>query len=91
RLPAETVRQYGRLAPDLAVEVVSPNDRAAEIHAKVNKYLHYGTRMVCVVYPATRTVVVHTASGAQTLAEADTFDGGDVLPGFLLPLRDLFA
>lgn len=91
RLPAEPIFQYARLAPDLAVEVVSPNDKAAEIHAKVNKYLQHGTRMVCVVYPATKTVEVHTSTGAQTLAEADTFDGGDVLPGFTLLLRDIFA
>lgn len=91
RLPAEPIRQYARLAPDLAVEVVSPNDKAAEIHTKINKYLQYGTKMVCVVYPATRTVEVHTPSGARTLGEADTFDGGDVLPGFSLPIRDIFS
>ena len=84
-------RKYVAGAPDLAVEVVSPNDRADEIHAKVNKYLQNGTRMVWVAYPATRTVVAHTASGAQTLGEDDTLDGGDVLPGFTLPIRDIFS
>ncbi len=75
RLPAEPVKQYAPLAPDLAVEVVSPNDSASDVHSKVNKYLQYGTRAVWVVYPATRTVVVHTAAGAQTLGADDLLDG----------------
>lgn len=91
RIPADKLQKYLPLAPDLAVEMVSPNDTAAEIHAKVNKYLQYGARAVWVAYPDTKTVVVHTASGAQTLAEMDTLDGGDVLPGFTLPVRDIFA
>lgn len=91
RIPVEPIYQFARLAPDLAVEVVSPNDRADQIHAKVNRYLQYGTRMVCVVYPSTKTVEVHTAAGARTLAENDVFDGTDVLPGFTLPIRDIFA
>ena len=73
------------------MEIVSPNDTADDIHAKVNLYLRYGTRVVWVAYPATRTVVVHTASGARTLGEDDALDGGDVLPGFTLPIREIFA
>jgi len=84
-------RKYAGLAPDLAVEMVSPNDKAEEIHAKVNKYLQYGTRLVWVAYPETQTVVVHTASGAQTLSETDTLEGGDVLPGFKLLIREIFS
>ncbi len=91
RVPAEPIRQYVPFAPDLAVEVVSPNNSAAQVHTKVNKYLQYGTRMVIVVYSETRTVVVHTPSGAQTLGENDRFDGGEVLPGFKLPVRDIFS
>ena len=91
RVPAASTRSYARLAPDLAVEVVSPNDKAEEIHAKVNKYLQYGTRAVWVAYPETHTVVVHTPEGAKTLSENDVIDGGDVLPGFTLPVRDIFT
>lgn len=91
RVPAEPIRSYARLAPDLAVEVVSPNDSASEIHAKVNMYLQYGTRAVWVAYPETRTIVVHTPAGAKTLAESDMLDGGDVLPGFTLSVRDIFS
>lgn len=91
RATAEPSRKYVPLAPDLAVEVVSPNDKAEEIHLKVNKYLQYGTRLVWVAYPETHTVVVHTTSGARTLAENDTLDGGDVLPGFTLRVGEIFS
>ena len=91
RMTAEPSKKYAPLAPDLAVEMVSPNDTAAEIHAKVNQYLQYGTRAVWVAYPQTRTVVVHTRAGAQTLSEADTLDGGDILPGFALAVREIFS
>ncbi len=78
-------------APDLAVEVMSPNDTAEEIHKKINEYLRYGTRIVWVVYPETRTVMVFTAQGAHTLDENATLDGGDVLPGFSLAVKVIFG
>ncbi len=78
------------IAPDLAVEVISPTNSASEIQRKVLDYLAAGTLLVWIVYPETRTVVVHTSAGARTLTEADTLDGGDVLPGFTLPVRDIF-
>ena len=84
-------RKYVPFTPDLAVEMVSTNDKAEEIHAKVNKYLQYGTRIVWVAYPETRTVVIHTPSGAQTLGENETLDGGDMLPGFKLLIREIFS
>jgi Uma2 family endonuclease len=90
RLPAGLPEGYIPLAPDLAVEVVSPNDRASDIQEKVADYLRYGVRLVVVVYPKTKNVVVETAQGARTLTVDDTFDGGEVLPGFALPVRDLF-
>jgi len=81
---------YVPFPPDLAVEVMSPNDSATETHKKVNEYLRYGTRLVWVVYPETRTVMVFTAQGAHTLDENATLDGGDVLPGFSLAIKTLF-
>lgn len=77
--------------PDLAVEVMSPFDSAITLHEKVNAYLEAGTPLVWVIYPKPRTLTVHTADGAHTLALDDTLDGGAVLSGFALPLRDLFA
>ncbi|MDX1992514.1 MAG: Uma2 family endonuclease [bacterium] len=80
------------IAPDLAVEVVSPSNTADEIQTKMLTYFAFGTRLLWVVYPATRTVVVHTSpQQIRTLTLQDTLDGGDVLPGFMLPLSGLFA
>lgn len=76
--------------PDLAVEVISPNNRADDIHLKVMQLLNAGTRLVWVIYPESRTVVAHTTSSANTLYEDDTLSGGDVLPGFEMRVGDIF-
>jgi Uma2 family endonuclease len=77
--------------PDLAVEIVSPHDTATEIQQKVEEYLAAGTRLVWIVYPRQRSVVVHYPNGtARTLREADSLDGEDVVPGFSCPLADIF-
>ena len=77
--------------PDLAVEVVSPSDRASEVLDKVDLYLQSGTQMVWVVYPESRKVVVHTADSVRrSLTEDDILDGGDVLPDFQLPVKKYF-
>ena len=91
RLPDGLPQGYVPFAPDLAVEIVSPSDTADEVHQKVQNFLRAGTRLLWVVYPRTRTVDVHTPQGARTLTLTDTLDGGDVLAGFTLPLRDLFG
>lgn len=83
------------LAPDIAVEVVSPSNRPREILDKVELYLRYGTRFVWVVYPKERVVDVYRTDEdgglhIQKFTEADTLDGGDVLPGFTLAVRDIF-
>ncbi|MCA0455950.1 MAG: Uma2 family endonuclease [Chloroflexi bacterium] len=77
-------------APDLAVEVISPTDEAEEVHFKVTQYLKYGTRLIWLVYRKSQTVVVHTVNGSRTLSVDDFLDGGDLLPGFRLPVRDIF-
>ncbi|MBK9124896.1 MAG: Uma2 family endonuclease [Chloroflexi bacterium] len=79
------------LAPDLAVEVVSPTDTAQDVQHKIDQYLSYGTTQVWVVYPALRQVVVHTRAGSHTLTAADTLTAGDLLPGFALPLGEVFG
>ena len=81
-------------APDLAVEVVSPNDRPAEIAEKVATWLAYGTRLVIVVYPRSRTARVHRPGQAPIeLGETDAIDGTDVVPGsgWTLSVSELFA
>jgi Uma2 family endonuclease len=78
-------------APDLAVEVVSPNDKAATIHDKVIDYLHAGSRLVWVVYPDSKTVMAYQPDAdAHLYTTAETLDGGDVLPGLSLPVSDIF-
>ena len=77
-------------APDLAVEVVSPSIEAADIHRKICQLLAAGTALVWIVYPETRTVEVHTKTGATTFADDDIISGGDVLPGFAVAVREIF-
>ena len=78
------------LGPDLAVEIISPSNTASDIHLKVTQLLNAGTRLVWLVYPESRTVEVHTSNGAVTLSETDSLSGGDVLPGFSLPVSEIF-
>ncbi len=78
------------VAPDLAVEVISPSNKAADIELKIWQLLNAGTALVWVVYPDTRNVLVRSASGAKTLGENDTLSGGDVLPGFQIRVGDIF-
>ena len=78
-------------APDLAVEVISPSERPGDVSTKVGKYLDHGTRLVWCVYPEKELVVVHGATEPpMVLHRSDTLTGGDVLPGFALPLATLF-
>ena len=77
-------------APDLAIEVVSPNDRPVEVEKKALDWLHAGTRMVIVLDPRNRTATLYRGlDEVQTLTRADTIDGGDVVPGWTLPLADV--
>ena len=90
RLPPRGTTGYPALAPDLAVEVLSPGDRPGEVLAKVADWLSAGTRLVWVVDPARRTARVYRADGSETLVTADqALDGEDVLPGFSCPLEGI--
>ena len=76
--------------PDLAVEVVSPNDTYSEVDAKVREYLEAGTQVVLVVDAQRQTASKTTAEATTRLTIDDALDGGDVVPGWRLPLRELF-
>ena len=79
------------LAPDLAVEVLSKGNTKAEIKRKLREYFDAGVLLVWLIDPKTRTALVHTSPKASTkLGEGQILDGGDVLPGFALPLAELF-
>lgn len=92
RLPSgEMPEGHCRIAPDLAVEVVSPNDFYSEIEEKVDEYLSAGIRLVWVIDPPTRSARVHRAGGSVAdLKPGDELDGEDVVPGFRCPLEKLF-
>lgn len=78
-------------APDLAIEIRSPGDTTTEIYEKVVEYFKYGTRLVWVVYPRSRTIHVYTSAvQVKILTVDDVLDGGDVLPGFSVPVREIF-
>lgn len=79
------------LAPDLVAEVVSPGDRATEVTSKALAWLDAGVRPVWVVDRPTRSVTVHSPGSTRVLREHDVLDGGDVLPGFALPLARLWG
>ena len=78
--------------PDLAIEVVSPTDRAVQVENNVHEYLKTGTGAVCTVNPKHRTITVfRTTSEAVTLKSGDVLELPDLLPGFQLPLNLLFG
>jgi Uma2 family endonuclease len=78
-------------APDLAVEVVSPGDTYAEVESKVGQWLEAGSRMVLVVNPRNRTLKVYRSLTELTvLTENDLVEGADVVPGFQIPVSNIF-
>lgn len=93
RLPGDQApKGYVTIAPDLAVEVVSPGEFSEELSEKLADYRSAGIRLVWVVSPTTRVVQIRRADG--TIAEIDetgTLSGEDVLPGFTCPVADLFV
>jgi Uma2 family endonuclease len=85
------MQRVGRYAPDLAVEILSPGNTRREIERKRAEYFAAGTQLVWIIDPDARTVAVYTDPTTHTLlTAAGTLDGGAVLPGFTLPLADLF-
>jgi Uma2 family endonuclease len=90
RLPLER-RGWLEIAPDLAVEVISPNDTFSEVMDKVASYLNAGVRLVWLVDPLRRRVLVHAQDRPpRELGEHDVLDGEDVVPGFQMPVAELF-
>ncbi|MBM2827284.1 MAG: hypothetical protein HW403_1348 [Dehalococcoidia bacterium] len=92
RLPeGEIPATFLEMAPDLVVEVVSPNDTAAEVQEKVEEWLRAGTRMVWVVYPNIHSVTVfRSLSEVQVLGESESLNSAPVLPGFSCQVNQLF-
>lgn len=92
RLPPEGIGPgLLRFAPDLAVEVLSPSESASELEEKLADYTLSGTRLIWVVDPKRRTVMIlDQARPVRWLQEADVLDGEDVVPGFSCRVAEIF-
>ena len=92
RIEAEgRVRGYRVGTPDLVAEVISPSDLYTEVAEKVDAWLAAGAQLVIIVDPRRQTLAVHRSlTEMQTLTSTDTLDGGPVVPGWTLPVRDVF-
>ena len=89
---AGEVEGYWPGAPDLAVEVVSPNDSYASVEEKVAAWLEAGTHVVVVVEPRTKTVTVRSSrTEIRIFTEGDVLDVGDAVPGWTIPVDDTFG
>ncbi|QDV33118.1 Uma2 family endonuclease [Tautonia plasticadhaerens] len=81
-----------KVAPELVIEVVSPNDLAEEVNARLSDYLRAGVPLLWLLYPLTRQAQVFRADGtANWIGPDGVLDGEDVLPGFSCSLRELFS
>jgi Uma2 family endonuclease len=79
------------LVPDLAIEVVSPTNSAADVQRKIHEYFEAGVSGVWVIYPSQKNIYVYTSpTQIQVLQLGDLLSGGDLIPGFSLPLSALF-
>ena len=90
-LPEEIPDNFAQLAPDLAVEVLSPSESAQELQAKVMDFLEAGTPLVWVVYPKLRQVHAHTPDSPLRIFKAeDALESETVLPGFRCLVSEIF-
>ena len=90
RIPDPMPRGFAPFAPDLAVEVLSPDDRPGEVLEKVGDWLNAGTRLVWTIDPERRVARVYRADGSiAMLTDSDVLDGEDVLPGFALLVSEV--
>ena len=85
------IRGYFPGPPDLAIEVISPNDRYPEVDAKIFDYFNAGTQMVILLEARNRTAKIYRSpTDVVILTEADTLDGGDVVPGWRMRVSEIF-
>jgi Uma2 family endonuclease len=92
RLPHRPHKGFLEVAPELVVEIISPEDRWEDVRQKLEDYFSIGVQRVWVVEPENRAVLVYRSiTEMERLGEADTLKGEGVLEGFSLPVADLFA
>jgi Uma2 family endonuclease len=94
RVPEKLPDGFVPLAPDLAVEVMSPSNSASEMSQKIKLFFQHGTQLVWVVHPTTKKMDVYQSIDGETKVDFldinDTLTGGEVLPDFSLSLSELF-
>ena len=91
RMPASVPAGFFPGSPDLAVEVLSPNDRASDVFAKVSDWLETGCRKVWVLDPETRSIAVYSPKAEMRMLHlSDTLIDDEVLPGFQIAVRNIF-
>ena len=92
RVPNPLPVKYADFAPDIAVEVLSPSDRAGDVLARISDWLNAGSELVWVVDPVRRVARVYRAEGSESqLIDDAALDGEDVLPGFSCPLVEILG
>ena len=92
KVPSRAPEGWVTVAPDLVAEVVSPSERPGEIQEKVEDWLAAGVRLAWVVYPERREVHVHRRGREMRILEEEgILDGEEVVPGFSIPVRELFS
>jgi len=90
KIPHEAIPM---LRPTLAIEILSKSNTEREMRQKTKEYFESGSKLVWLIDPSSRTIAVYTGpteTPTRTLTEADILDGGDVVPGFSMPVKDLF-
>lgn len=92
RLPeGKPAKGFEAVAPDLAVEIVSPHEDVTDLLRKIGEYFASGTQQVWLLFPETRTVnVYYSPFVVQMLSSEDELDGGDLLPDFRCKVSELF-
>jgi hypothetical protein len=89
--PFDDDPEYDRIAPDLAVDAYTWNNAQIEMQERVDLFFAAGTRQMWVIYPKAQAVYIYTAAKkVEILTGNDVIDGDDVLPGFKLPVKELF-
>ena len=90
KAPEPLPNTWLEIAPDLAIEIMSPSNTAADIRLKVRQLLRAGCAQVWVVYPSLREVDAHSADGIRVYNEGDSLSAPDILPGFEIAVSDIF-
>lgn len=91
RIQGLDLNEYFHIAPDLAIEIISPSETAQNVNTKVQKYFQHGSQLVWNLYSDTQQVYVYTSPDDVHIVNINgTLTGGSVLPGFSLAVRDVF-